>query len=61
MPTKYSVTANQNQEKEKRANELLAANEELLFQNSEKENRALELAIANVELVFQNSEKEQKS
>jgi PAS domain S-box-containing protein len=37
----------QNEEKEKRANELLIANKELLFQNDEKEKRAAELIVAN--------------
>jgi diguanylate cyclase len=44
-------------DKEKKAAELLIANQELVFQNSEKEKRAAELLIANLELVFQNSEK----
>ena len=47
----------QNKEKEKRAAELIIANEELVFQNNEKEKRAAELIIANRELVFQNNEK----
>ena len=37
--------------------QLLAANEELVFQNDEKGKRAAELVIANEELVFQNDEK----
>jgi diguanylate cyclase (GGDEF)-like protein/PAS domain S-box-containing protein len=40
----------QNVEKEKRAAELVIANEELAFQNAEKEKRAAELVIANQEL-----------
>jgi PAS domain S-box-containing protein len=48
----------QNEEKEKRAAELIIANKELAFQNDEKEKRAAELVIANLELVFQNEEKE---
>jgi signal transduction histidine kinase len=47
----------QNKEKEKRAAELIIANQELVFQNEEKEKRAAELIIANRELVFQNNEK----
>jgi len=44
-------------EMEKRAAELIVANEELVFQNEEKEKRAAELIVANKELVFQNEEK----
>ncbi len=51
----------QNSEKEKRAAELIIANQELAFQNSEKEKRAAELVIANQELVFQNTEKEKRA
>jgi len=51
----------QNEEKEKRANELLIANKELTFQNKEKEKRAAELIIANKELAFQNEEKEKRA
>jgi light-regulated signal transduction histidine kinase (bacteriophytochrome) len=40
----------QNEEKEKRATELIIANKELAFQNEEKEKRATELTIANKEL-----------
>jgi PAS domain S-box-containing protein len=47
----------QNQEKAKRADELIIANKELVFQNEEKAKRADELLIANKELVFQNEEK----
>jgi len=47
----------QNEEKEKRAAELVIANRELAFQNEEKEKRAAELIIANRELAFQNEEK----
>ena len=46
------------EEKEKRAAELIVANKELLFQNEEKEKRAAELAAANKELLFQNEERE---
>ncbi|HXI00690.1 MAG TPA: PAS domain S-box protein [Sphingobacteriaceae bacterium] len=51
----------QNQEKERRAAELVIANKELAFQNEEKENRAAELVIANKELAFQNEEKENRA
>jgi len=51
----------QNEEKEKRAAELLIANKELAFQNEEKEKRAAELLIANNELAFQNEEKEKRA
>lgn len=51
----------QNQEKEKRAAELIIANRELVFQNQEKEKRAAELIIANTELIFQNKEKEKRA
>jgi signal transduction histidine kinase len=51
----------QNQEKEKRAAELIIANKELAFQNQEKEKRAAELIIANEELAFQNLEKEKRA
>src|SRR5882762_2892951 len=51
----------QNEEKKKRAAELIIANEELVFQNEEKEKRAAELGIANIELAFQNEEKEKRA
>ena len=51
----------QNEEKEKRAAELIVANKELAFQNEEKEKRAAELIIANKELIFQNDEKEKRA
>ena len=51
----------QNEEKEKRAAELIIANKELAFQNEEKEKRAAELIIANKELAFQNKEKESRA
>ena len=51
----------QNDEKEKRADELRIANKELAFQNNEKEKRADELSIANKELAFQNDEKEKRA
>jgi PAS domain S-box-containing protein len=48
----------QNEEKEKRAAELVIANKELAFQNEEKAKRAAELVIAKKELVFQNEIKQ---
>jgi len=51
----------QNEEKEKRAAELIVANKELAFQNQEKEKRAAELIVANRELLFQNEEKEKRA
>ena len=53
--------AYQNQEKEKKAAELIIANIELIYQNKEKEKRAAELAIANKELAYQNEEKENRA
>jgi PAS domain S-box-containing protein len=49
------------EEKEKRAAELILANKELAFQNEEKGKRAAELTIANKELAFQNEEKGKRS
>ena len=51
----------QNNEKEKRADELVVANKELAFQNNEKEKRADELVIANKELAFQSKQKETRA
>jgi PAS domain S-box-containing protein len=51
----------QNNEKEKRADELILANKELVFQNEEKEKRAAELRIADKELVYQTGEKEKRA
>ena len=51
----------QNEEKEKRAAELIIANKELAYQNEEKEKRAAELIIANKELAYQNEEKEKRA
>jgi|GEM_PF-2089082 len=51
----------ENEEKDKRAAELIIANKELAFQNKEKEKRAAELIIANKELAFQNEEKEKRA
>ena len=45
-----------NEEKTKRADELVIANKELVFQKEEKTKRAEELVIANKELVFQKEE-----
>jgi signal transduction histidine kinase len=53
--------AYQNEEKEKRAAELIIANKELAYQNEEKEKRAAELIIANRELAYQNEEKEKRA
>ena len=51
----------QHEEKEKRAAELVIANNELAFHFTEKEKRAAELIIANEELAFQNEEKEKRA
>ena len=51
----------QMEEKEKRAAELVIANNELIFQNEEKEKRAAELITANKELIYQNKEKEKRA
>lgn len=51
----------QNEEKDKRAAELIIADKELAFQTQEKADRAAELIIANKELVFQNQEKEKRA
>lgn len=48
-------------QKEKRAIELIVANKELTFQNREKEKRADELIMANKELAFQNKEKRKRA
>jgi HD-GYP domain-containing protein (c-di-GMP phosphodiesterase class II) len=61
MPKRTNQLHNQNEEKEKRAAELVIANQELLFQNEEKEKRAAELVLANKELAFQNEEKEKRA
>ena len=50
----------QNDEKEKRAAELVVANKELSFQNDEKEKRAAELVIANKEIRKLNEELEER-
>jgi PAS domain S-box-containing protein len=48
-------------DKREKADELILANKELIFQNEEKEKRAAELVIANIELAFQNEEKEKRA
>nr|WP_259365416.1 EAL domain-containing protein [Colwellia sp. BRX10-3] len=45
-----------NEKKDKRADELVIANEEIAFQNEEKDKRADELDIANEEIAFQKKE-----
>lgn len=59
--THQHVTANQDIAERKRAEELIIANKELVFQNEEKKKRASELIIANIELAFQNEEKEKRA
>ncbi|MDB5252820.1 MAG: His Kinase (Phospho-acceptor) protein [Flaviaesturariibacter sp.] len=49
------------EEKEKRAAELVLANIELAYQNEQKEQRAQELVIANRELAYQNDQKEKRA
>ena len=61
LPYTDEELAFQNEEKAKRAAELLIANKELAFQNEEKSKRAAELAIANKELKFQNVEKSKRA
>jgi two-component sensor histidine kinase len=51
----------ENEEKEKRAAELIVANKKLIFENEEKEKRAAELIVANKKLVFENEEKEKRA
>ena len=51
----------QNEEKGKRAAELILANLKLKFETEEKAKRAAELVIANIELVFQNEEKAKRA
>ena len=51
----------QHKEKEKKAAELIIANNELAFHIEEKEKRASELIVANKELAFQNNEKEKRA
>ena len=55
---KYRI---QNKENERRAEELVIANEELVYQSEEKEKRAGELIIAYQKLIFQNNEKEKRT
>jgi signal transduction histidine kinase/ActR/RegA family two-component response regulator len=61
LKEKNALIEAQNEEKEKRADELIIANKELTFQNKEKEKRAAELIMANKELVLQNNEKEKRA
>jgi signal transduction histidine kinase len=51
----------QNEEKEKRAAELVIANAKLLYEGNEKENRSAELVIANKNLLHESNEKENRS
>ncbi|MCW3075404.1 MAG: sensor histidine kinase [Bacteroidetes bacterium] len=51
----------QNEEKEKRAAELIIANIEHVIQSEEKVKRAEELILANIELAFQNEEKAKRA
>ena len=44
-----------------KSDELIIANQELVFQDGEREKRAAELFIANEELAFQNDEKEKRA
>lgn len=55
------VEALANDEKAKRAAELVLANLELAYQNEEKAKRAAELAVANSELAFQQDEKAKRA
>jgi len=57
VAAQQEIILKENEEKEKRAAELIIANIELAFQNEEKGKRAEELIIANIELAFQNEEK----
>lgn len=57
--TQSSLTF-ENEEKEKRAAELIIANKELAYQTAEKAKRAAELIIANKELAYQTDEKEKR-
>ncbi len=51
----------QNEEKEKRAAELVIANIMLQHESSEKEKRAAELVIANIKLLHESNEKENRA
>src|SRR5664279_483502 len=44
-----------------KSDELIIANQELVFQDGEREKRAAELIIANKELAYQNEEKEKRA
>ncbi|MFT4713691.1 MAG: PAS domain S-box-containing protein [Candidatus Azotimanducaceae bacterium] len=75
MVTMSTKISNQNEEKDRRADELVLANKELAFQNEEKDKRANELVLANEEkdrradelvlankeLAFQNEEKDKRA
>ena len=61
MPKHTDQLHNQNEEKGKRAAELVLAYQELAYQNEEKEKRAAELVLANQELRYQNEEKEKRA
>jgi len=61
LPDVIRELAFQNEEKGKRAAELIIVNKELVFQNEEKEKLLAELRIANKELAFQNNEKEKRA
>jgi len=55
------LLAFENEEKEKRAAELVIANKTLAFENEEKTRRAEELIIANKTLAFENKEKSRRA
>ena len=59
--TSQYIAADQDITERKRAEELVIANKELVFQNEEKQKRASELIIANKELAYQNAEKEKRA
>ena len=56
MPKITDKLPNQNAGKDKRADELILANEKLAVKNKEKDKRAEELALANKELAVRNKE-----
>jgi len=61
LQEKNNELAIQNEEKEKRAAELIIANTKLVFESGEKEKRAAELVIANKELAYESEEKEKRA
>jgi len=61
LKEQFKELAFQNEEKQKRADELFLANKELAFQNEERQKRADELFLANKELAFQNEEKQKRA